>query len=216
MVFLPYAFSSKNMETYKDYMILLSPPNHIAEQVKKLKQASHRLIGEFEGMHSKAHISMKRLHRQKPFWTEPIFEKLEKELSLMEPFTLQINGFATFLPTDYTTIYASIRSAPEMEDWFKRLRQCLNEKKAVPHITIARQVPNDKAKKLWPKFKDRPWDESFEVKYLTILERETYGQDKAWQVFKQIPFKGKAEWYLFTDKKKEKVKEVDEDQMSLF
>jgi hypothetical protein len=204
------------METYKDYMIILSPPMHIAEKVKKLKQASYRLIGEFDSLHSKALISLKGLHRQKPFVTEPQFEKLEKELSLMEPFTLQINGFATFLPTDYTTVYAAILSNPAMEDWFKRLRSLLNEKKAVPHITIARQVPNDKAKKLWPKFRDRPWDDQFEVKYLTILERETYSRDKAWQIHKQIPFRGKAEWYALPEKKEEVTKVVDENQMSLF
>jgi len=185
--------------------------------VQKLKKSSLRLIGDFEGMHSKAHISMKRLHRQKPFWTEPLFEKLEKELSLLEPAQLQINGFATFLPTGFTTIYAAIRSTPEMEDWFKRLRKCLNEKKAVPHITIARQVPNELAKKLWPKFKDRPWNEEFEVKYLTILHRETFGHDKAWKKFKEIPFKGKPEWNILPDKKKDKTEKVmDVNQISLF
>ena len=204
------------METYKDYMIILSPPKDIAEKVKKFKQSSHRLIGDFESMHSKAHISLKRLHRQKPFWTEPLFEKLEKELSLLEPPILQLNGFATFLPTDFTTIYAAIRSTPEMEDWFKRLRKSLNEKKAVPHITIARQVPNDKAKKLWPKFKDRRWNEEFEVKRLTILQRETFGYEKIWRPFMQIPFRGKQEWNMLPDKKKEVVKEVDENQISLF
>lgn len=204
------------METYKDYMIMLSPPMHIAEKVKKFKQASYRLIGEFDSFHSKAHISLKGLYRQKPFITEPQFEKLEKELSLMEPFTLQVNGFATFLPTDYTTVYAAILSTATMEDWFKRLRSLLNEKKSVPHITIARQVPNDKAKKLWPKFRDRPWDDEFEVKYLTILERETYSRDKAWQIHKQIPFRGKAEWYIPQEKKKDDGKVVDEKQMSLF
>ena len=131
---------------YKDYLIILSPPANIAQQVTKFKQASARLIGDFEGMHGKAHITLKVMPRQKTFWTEPLFEQLEKELSLIEPFTLQINGFATFLPTDFTTIYAAIKSTPEMEDWFKRLRKCLNEKKAVPHITIARQVPNEQAK----------------------------------------------------------------------
>ncbi|HEX3384682.1 MAG TPA: 2'-5' RNA ligase family protein [Mucilaginibacter sp.] len=204
------------METYKDYMIILSPPLYIAQKVRKFKDASFRLIGDFESYHSKAHISLKRLHRQKPFWTKPQFTKLEKELSLIESFTLQLNGFAIFLPTDFTTIYAAIRSTPQMEDWFKRLRQCLGEKKSVPHITIARQVPNDKAKKLWPKFKDRPWDEAFEVKYLTILERETYGYEKIWQIYKQIPFRGKAEWYVLQDKKKVEVKQADEDQISLF
>lgn len=204
------------METYKDYMILLSPPDNIAEQVKKFKQASHRLIGDFEGMHSKAHISIKTLSRQKPFWTEPLFADLEKQLSLLEPATLQLNSFATFLPTDYTTIYAAIRSTPEMEDWFKRLRQCLNEKKAVPHITIARQVPNDRVKKLWAQFKDRPWDEIFEVKCLTILHRETYGHNKTWKPFKDIPFKGKPEWNVLPERKAKEEKIVDVNQTSLF
>ena len=205
------------MESYRDYMILLSPPASINDQVQKFKKSSLRLIGDFEGMHSKAHISMKRLHRQKPFWTEPLFEKLEKELTLLEPAQLQINGFAIFLPTDFTTIYAAIRSTPEMEDWFKRLRKCLNEKKAIPHITIARQVPNELAKKLWPKFKDRLWNEEFEVKYLTILHRETLGLDKTWKKLKDIPFKGKPEWNILPEKKKDKAEKViDVNQISLF
>ena len=68
------------MSDYKDYMILLSPPTEIDAQVKKFKKASLRLICEFESMYSKAHISLKNLHRQKAFWVEPLFEQLEKEL----------------------------------------------------------------------------------------------------------------------------------------
>ena len=166
------------MNIYQDYLIILSLPEPLNEQVKKYKQSSARLIGDFEGMHSKAHISMKTLKRQKPGEPDQLFAKLEKKLSLIEPFTLQINGFATFLPTDFTTIYAAIKSTPEMEDWFKRLRKCLEEKKAVPHITIARQVPNDEAKKLWPQFKDRRWDDEFEVDRLTILQRDSHGKER--------------------------------------
>jgi 2'-5' RNA ligase len=208
------------MTGYNYYMIILSPPAHINEQVKKLRQSTARLIGDFEGMHGKAHITLKQLPRQKPFWTEPLFAQLEKELSLIEPITLQINGFATFLPTDFTTIYAAIKSTPGMEDWFKRLRKCLTEKKAVPHITIARQIPNELAKKLWPKFKDRPWNDTFEVNNLTILQRETYGYDKIWKPYKDITFRGDARLNVLMDKKKEKVirgvSDVDENQISLF
>jgi len=205
---------------YKDYLIILSPPAHIHEQVKKFKQASERLIGDFEARHSRAHITLKAMRRQKPFWTEPLFEQIEKELSLIEPFVLQINGFAHFLPTDFTTIYAAIRSTPEMEDWFKRLRKCLDEKKSVPHITIARQVPNAQAKKLWPKFKDRPWDDEFEIDRLTILQRETFGGSKHWEPFKEIRFRGSADYnYLMNVKKakgKDLMKGMDDGQISLF
>jgi 2'-5' RNA ligase len=206
------------MESYRDYMFIISPPAEIAGQVKKFKLASERLIGDFEGLHSKAHISLKNLRRQKPFFTEPLLEQMEKELSLMEPFVLQINGFAHFLPTDYTTIYAAIKSTPEMEDWFKRLRKCLEEKKAVPHLTIARQVPNHQAKKLWPKFKNRPWDDEFEADRLTILYRETFGGSKHWQPFREIRFKGNPLLNKWVDKKKEAKpdKFIDLDQTSLF
>jgi len=208
------------MTGYKDYLIILSPPEAITEQVKKFKLSSARLIGDFDGMHGKAHLTVKVLPRQKPFWTEPLFAQLEKELSLIEPVTIQINGFATFLPTDFTTIYAAIKSTPAMEDWFKRLRKCLNEKKAVPHITIAKQIPNELAKKLWPKFKDRPWDDEFEINRLTVLQRETFGYEKKWKPFKEISFKGDAELNRFVDRKKEKleqrIKDIDENQISLF
>jgi len=207
------------MTGYKDYLIILSPPANIGEQVKKFKQASARLIGDFDGMHGKAHITLKALRRQKPFWTEPLFEQLEKELSLIEPTTLQINGFATFLPTDFTTIYAAIKSTHEMEDWFKRIRKSLNEKKAVPHITIAKQIPNALAKKLWPKFKDRQWDDEFEIDRLTILHRETFGGSKHWQPFREIRFKGSADYnYLMQVKKtkESKINDVDDQQISLF
>ncbi len=205
------------MNIYQDYLIILSLPAHLNEEVKKYKRSSARLIGDFEGMQSKAHISMKTLKRQRPGEPDQLFAKLEKELSLIEPFTLQIGGFATFLPTDFTTIYAAIKSTPEMEDWFKRLRKCLEEKKAVPHITIARQVPNDKAKKLWPKFKDRVWDDEFEVDRLTILQRNSHGKERYWRKFKEITFRGDKELNRLIEKEKGKKKVIaDENQMSLF
>ena len=205
------------MDTYKDYLIILSPPETINQQVKKYKQSTARLIGDFEGMHSKAHISLKRLRRQRDEYTDQLFTQIAKELSLLESVTLQINGFVTFLPTDYTTIYAAIKSTPAIEDWFKRLRRSLEEKKSVPHITIARQLPNELTKKVWPKFKDRPWDEEFEVKCLTILYRETYSRDKRWVHYQDITFRGNPEWNLLVDKEKEKLSiKSDVNQMSLF
>ena len=205
------------MDTYKDYLLILSLPDKINQQVKKYRQSTARLIGDFEGMHGKAHITLKRLRRQRDEYTDQLFTQIAKELSLLEPITLQINGFATFLPTDYTTIYAAIKSTPAMEDWFKRLRRSLEEKKAVPHITIARQVPNELAKKVWPKFKDRPWDDKFELKRLTILYRETYSNDKKWEHYKDITFRGDPEWNRLVDKEKEKLNiKGDVNQISLF
>ena len=66
------------MNTYQDYLIILSPPGRINDQVKKYKQSSARLIGDFEGMHSKAHISIKTLKRQRPGEPDQLFAKLKR------------------------------------------------------------------------------------------------------------------------------------------
>ncbi len=161
---------------------------------------------------------MKRLHRQKPFWTEPLFEKLEKELSLLEPFTLQTNGFATFLPTDFTTIYAAIRSTPEMEDWFKRLRKSFERKKGSTRTSPSRgRYLTIKPKNYGQSLKTGCGTRNLELKRLTIwVQRETFGHEKIWRPFKDIPFRGKPEWNVLPEKKKEVVKMVDENQISLF
>jgi len=52
------------MESYKDYMVLLSPSECIKAKVKALKQETEKLIGDFESLHSQAHISLKNLRRK--------------------------------------------------------------------------------------------------------------------------------------------------------
>ena len=44
----------------------------------------------------------------------------------------------------------------------------------------------------------------------------TYEHDRSWEILRQIPFKGKPEWNVLPEKRKEKIKEVDERQISLF
>jgi hypothetical protein len=50
------------------------------------------------------------------------------------------------------------------------------------------------------------------------LHKETFGHDKTWKPFREIPFRGKPEWSLLPGKKKEKTNEPlgDVNQISLF
>ena len=52
--------------TYCDYMMLISPPAEVKETVRKLKLSSAKVIGEYEGMHSIAHITVTGQGRQMP------------------------------------------------------------------------------------------------------------------------------------------------------
>nr|WP_294944901.1 2'-5' RNA ligase family protein [uncultured Mucilaginibacter sp.] len=183
------------MTGYSDYLFLLTPPEHIRQEVARYKKASVNHIGDFGGMNSPATITLNQLERQKPFMVEAAFERVENTLQAMPPVLLHMDGFKYFEHLhSKNTIYAYIRSTPAMEDWFALLRKNLNIKKAlVPHIPVVRNIPETDFKKLWPNFKHKKLQEPFWIAELKILQREAFGTIAGkWQPYKTIPFKNTA------------------------
>lgn len=181
------------MKNYADFFILLSPSAQVKALVRDHKLYAAEVIGNYESMHSIAHVSIKKMHRQKSFLTEPAIRSLTPKLATTPPVTLTIDGFDYFNHgEDYKTIYAKIRSTPEITQWFKTLKKHLNIKEfMVPHITIARNIPVSDFNLLWPHFKAINWSESFTVNELTVLQKETFAPFAKWELFTTLPLTGK-------------------------
>ena len=156
--------------------MLLSPSDRVKHVVSIHKTYATNIIGNYESMHSTAHISIKLLHQQKTFLTEPGILAFRKRLCLIPPVTLSINGFDYFNHgEEFKTIYARIGSTPETSHWFKMLKHHLHVKDfMVPHVTICRNIPTADFDKLWPYFKALEWKETFTVNALTVLQRESF------------------------------------------
>ena len=183
----------KTMKHYQDYMLLLSPNAHIDSLVQEHKQYAAKIIGNYESMHSQAHISIKQMQRQKAFIAEPALFALKKELTTLPPITLTIDGFDYFNHgEDYKTIFARLRSNHLTTLWFKTLKKHLNIKEfMVPHITITRNIPVWAFEQLWPHFKALNWVENFTINELTVLQRETFASFAKWESFVKLPFEAK-------------------------
>ncbi|WP_374950671.1 2'-5' RNA ligase family protein [Mucilaginibacter sp.] len=201
------------MTSYTDYLFLLSPPEHIKNEIARYKKASVKYIGDFSSMNSPAHISINQLDRQKPYLMDTAFERLESKIHAMPAILLHLDGFKYFEHLhSKMTIYAYIRSTPAMEDWFTLLRKNLNIKKALtPHIKVVRNIPEADYKKLWPNFKNKKLLEPFWIYELKVLHRESFGTTAGkWEPYKTIRFKntegfaGKESWVL----KKHAVEEI--------
>ncbi len=76
------------MKGYVDYMIILSPSESIGQQIEKHKADAEAIIGAYEGLHSKAHISIKAMPRRKPYMAEPEINGLKNNVKLLPPVTL--------------------------------------------------------------------------------------------------------------------------------
>lgn len=182
------------MKNYADFMILLSPPDKVKALVRDYKLYAAEVIGNYEGTHSIAHISIKKMHRQKSFLTAPLILGLNTKLAATPPVILTIDGFDYFNHgEDFKTIYAKIVSTPEITQWFKTLKKHLNIKEfMVPHITITRNIPVSDFNRLWPHFKSIKWTESFTINELLVLEKETFAPFAKWEEFTRLPFTGKT------------------------
>jgi len=179
------------MQSYADYLMIISPPDSIIKEISRYKRASVNVIGHFEGMYNKARITITHQTRCKPFLAQPAIEQIAKRLSAMPPVELNIKGFSFFSHGLNTkTIYAVIEITPKTENWFNLLRSQIGieAQNFVPHITIARNIPVTAFNKLWPNFENRQWDAAFTVDSLTVLHRDTYVEYCEWRVYKELFF----------------------------
>jgi 2'-5' RNA ligase len=205
------------MKGYTDFLMLLSPSDKVKHAVSIYKLNAANIIGNYESMHSTAHISIRMLHRQKTFLTEPTILAFRKRLCLIPPITLTIDGFDYFNHgEDFKTLYARIGNTPETNHWFKMLKQHLHIKEfMVPHITICRNIAVADFDKLWPYFKTATFQETFTVNSLTVLQRETFASFAKWEPFTELQFESKTPYSLALPKPS-LLKQVQDQQISLF
>jgi 2'-5' RNA ligase len=178
------------MKTYMDHMLVLSPPEGISRQIGDFKKDAAGIIGPSETLRGKAHLSLKTMPRRKPYLAEPELLGLKKNLQVLPPVQLCIDGFDYFSHgEEYRTIYAKIRSTYQTTHWLKYLKKNLSIRDyLVLHITIARNIHRTAFDKLWPHFKDKPWVEAFWVSSVTVLQKEALNSFAHWEIFTELPF----------------------------
>ncbi|MFD0749923.1 2'-5' RNA ligase family protein [Mucilaginibacter calamicampi] len=178
------------MESYKDFLMIISPPDEVIKQISKYKRASANKIGPFKGMHSIAHISITYQQRCKPFMADPFMARLENKLQTMQPAEIYIKNFKFFTHgTVGFTIYAEVNVMPPNHNWFKLLRKQMGITiTIVPHITVLKNIPPSAFKKLWPYFENSQYEATFKANSLTILWRETFAEQHEWRPYKELFF----------------------------
>jgi len=178
------------MESYKDFLMIISPSDEVIKQISKYKRASANKIGPFKGMYSIAHISITHQQRCKPFMADPFMLRMEKKLQSMQPAELHINNFNFFKHGGIGfTIYAEVSIMPPNHNWFKLLRQQMGIKISfVPHITVLKNIPPSAFNKLWPHFENAQYQATFKANSLTVLSRETFAEHGEWRPYKELYF----------------------------
>jgi len=185
---------------YKDYLTIISPPDHVDNKIRLFKRTCGNKIGKFPSMYAKAHISIDFIRdsidqqSKKPLILKPFYELLDFKIRTIPAHELRINGFNFFCHgPNFRTIYAALELDEETENWFNTVKQALRiNRKLKPHITVTRKIPTEFFNILWPYFQNTEYNDSFEANSLIILEKESGNPFDYYREYKKLPFAKKS------------------------
>jgi 2'-5' RNA ligase len=184
------------MKCLTDYLIMLSLPDRIDNQIKLYKKSCAKHIGKFKGLYAQGHISFGIFRDESAKPLQPshnmaeYLEAISNVFNDIEPRKLYIKDFAFFSHGPrFKTIYAAVIMDNHTKDWFARIDAKLKvNKQTVPHITIAKNIPVEQFDILWPFFKNINYEEAFYCEELTILQKDVTNPDNIYRPYKKIPF----------------------------
>ncbi|WDF80974.1 hypothetical protein PQ469_13265 [Mucilaginibacter sp. KACC 22773] len=180
----------------KYYLTVLSPPDRIDQKINAFKKACFNRIGNFQGMNSRAHITLDVIRdevepgAQKPKVIGPFYDMVDFIIRrTIAVHNIRVTGFNFFSHGPaFRTIYAEIELDKETSDWFTVIKDLLMIKKLHPHITIARKIPIEAFNTLWPHFVKINYRDEFLADGITVLEKEADTKFDSYKIYKKIPF----------------------------
>src|SRR5882757_950795 len=96
----------------KDYLTVISAPEHVDKKVGSFKQECAKHIGKFPGMYAKAHITIESFRDEvhqltlKPLLLTPFYEMVSFKIRTIPQHKLKINVFDFFKHgPNFRTIY---------------------------------------------------------------------------------------------------------------
>src|ERR1700761_2089529 len=157
------------MKHQTDYLLMLPLPERIENHIRLYKKSCERHIGKFKGLYSRAHISFGILRDEsdKPlqlsYGMGNYFNAISRFFDDVEPRKLYIKDFSYFTHgSRFRTIYANVIADNHTKDWFTRIDRKLNlNKKTIPHIPIAKNIPVEHFDILWTHFSKLNYEEAF-------------------------------------------------------
>ncbi|MEX0646811.1 MAG: 2'-5' RNA ligase family protein [Balneolaceae bacterium] len=174
------------------YFIALVPGSDIRKKIRELKEEMKERFDSKHALKSPAHITMQKPFRREEDREPELIQSLEDLASKQQPFRLDLEGFGAFPPR---SIFVNVEDHESIQNLHQKLKQLLSEQfnftekeiqpKVYPHMTIATRDLNREAfQKAWPEFKEREFQDVFEVKRLFLLRHN--GKD--WDIYKEFPF----------------------------
>jgi len=174
----------------KDYLFVIPPSDTVLLQVSHCKLKAADIIGQYRGMHTKAHLTVHYILNANSLIVETALPAIKGKIEILPRATIGVNGFNYFQQGNNMTIYAAIKGSYQTDNWFHELTKCFGScKMHVPHITITRNITANEFYRLWPQFKQLTYQDTFVADRILVFEKDTLEEGKGYRQMDTLYFK---------------------------
>lgn len=175
----------------KDYLFVIPPSNAVLLQVEHYKGEVAKIIGQYPGMHTKAHLTVNYLPNKNPHQVTLALETIKRNAVKLPPVNIGINGFSFFehIKNNTLTIYIAVKGTYQTDNWLDALKKCFpTTYLKIPHITITKGMSANNFYKLWPQFKQLTYQDTFVADKVLVFERNAIPDNKGYRKIDVIHF----------------------------
>jgi 2'-5' RNA ligase len=177
------------METLKDCLIIVEPPQPIEYGINYFKNFVSRVVEDNRHLYSRPHITINYIGRKPLHEIDRITEYILQRICNTPSTVFNINGFSVFDQSGNTkTIYAKIEQTESFKGWLTQLKRIVKLKSEL-HLTIARSISDEEYTTLWSYFQNMHFKKTFKPKRILFLIRDSEDKKSFYEVLKTAEFK---------------------------
>ncbi|WP_367913797.1 2'-5' RNA ligase family protein [Leadbetterella sp. DM7] len=180
-----------NSQRRASYLLLIEPEKKVSFRIEKLRDTIHSEINMIANPFYNPHVTVLDFVQYESY-EHRILPLLQKFVSQINPFTLPLTNFGSFVHT----LYIQVKPAPRE---LARIGARKNELKSIArtpvntpgihHLTLFKDLSEEMGTAVWEKWKDRRFEDLFLVKEFVFLRRRE--NQRHYQELARFPLLGK-------------------------
>jgi len=181
----------ENSERRASYLLLIEPEKKVSFRIEKLRDTLHSELNMVANPFFNPHITVLDFLQYESY--EPrIVPLLQKFVSRINPFTLKLTDFGSFVHTFYIQVKPAPRELSRVTAGRNELRAIARTPVNTPgiyHLTLFKDLPEETGTTVWEKWKDRRFEDLFQVREFVFLRKRE--NQRHYQEVARFPLLGK-------------------------
>ena len=181
----------ENSQRRTSYLLLIEPEKKVSFRIEKLRDIIHSEINMVANPFFSPHITVLDFLQYESYESR-IIPLLKNFISQLNPFTLHLNNFGTFVQTFYIQVKPVPRELTRLNSRKVELRAIARTPVSIPgtfHLTVFRDLSEEMGTAIWEKWKEKPFEDLFQVKEFIFLRKRE--NQRHYQEVARFPLLGK-------------------------